>query len=151
MYHRILIPLDGSATSERGLREAIGLAEGGPATLFLLHVVDIAPMMMDMAVAVGSEESMDSLRRYGKELLAKEKNRVVECGLQAETVMRDNMQGPVAEAIVEEAGKLACDLIVMGTHGRSGIRRLALGSHAEGVIRHSPVPVLLVRSDAPAT
>jgi nucleotide-binding universal stress UspA family protein len=57
------------------------------------------------------------------------------------------MQGRVADVVVEEAAKSGCDLIVMGTHGRRGFSRLALGSDADLVVRSSPVPVLLVRNE----
>jgi nucleotide-binding universal stress UspA family protein len=58
--------------------------------------------------------------------------------------------GRVADAIVEEARRSRCDLIVIGTHGRRGVSRAMLGSDAENVVRSSPVPVLLVRARAPA-
>ena len=66
---------------------------------------------------------------------------------ETESVVHESTGGSVADAIVSEAARLDCDLIVLGTHGRRGLRRLTLGSDAELVVRHSPVPVMLVRSD----
>lgn len=62
--------------------------------------------------------------------------------------LREVTQGRVADIVIEEAAKTACDLIVMGTHGRRCFSRLALGSDAERVVRGSAVPVLLVRREA---
>ena len=69
--------------------------------------------------------------------------------LKAEATTFETVGDRVAEVIVREAKKWKADLIVMGTHGRRGFNRLVLGSDAEGVLRHSPVPVLMVRSPAP--
>jgi nucleotide-binding universal stress UspA family protein len=61
-------------------------------------------------------------------------------------VLIENIVGSVADIIVDQAKKQRADVIVMGTHGRRGVRRLVLGSDAEGVVRNAPVPVLLVRT-----
>ncbi|NDZ18444.1 hypothetical protein C7T35_07685 [Variovorax sp. WS11] len=65
----------------------------------------------------------------------------------AERGLREVTQGRIANVVVDEARSSGCDLIVMGTHGRRGFSRLALGSDADLVVRQSPVPVLLVRDD----
>jgi nucleotide-binding universal stress UspA family protein len=148
MYHRILVPLDGSAPSERGLREAIRLATDQKATLFLLHVIDDYPVLSEGSSARSFEEKLERLRHHGSELLAKANDNTFQAGVQAKTVLRDVTQATVADAIVDEAQKLDCDLIVMGTHGRRGISRLTMGSEAELVVRTSPVPVLLVRKES---
>ena len=148
MYQRILVPLDGSAPSQRGLDEAIRLAADQKATLFLLHVIDDYPMLSEGASARSFEETLDRLRRQGEALLAKANDATAQAKVQAKTVLRDVSQATVADAIVDEAGKHDCDLIVMGTHGRRGISRLTMGSEAELVVRTSPVPVLLVRKEA---
>lgn len=146
MYSKILVPIDGSATADYGLREALKLASGSSATVFLLYVVDQYPMLVDMAAAASYQEVQDDLRRYGDEVLAKAKAVVAaNAGLKAEAIVREVVGGRVADVIVEEADKARCDLIVMGTHGRRGFSRLTLGSDAELVVRQAPVPVLLVR------
>jgi nucleotide-binding universal stress UspA family protein len=73
---------------------------------------------------------------------------VFEHALKAESVLLETVGGSAADRIVEQAQKCKADLIVMGTHGRRRLRRLALGSDAELVVRSSPVPVLLVRGAA---
>ena len=148
MYHRILVPLDGSAPSERGLHEAIRLAADQKATLFLLHVVDDYPMLAEGSSSRSFEATLARLRLRGEELLAKANDATAQAKVQAKTVLRDVTQATVADAIVDEAVKLDCDLIVMGTHGRRGVSRLTMGSEAELVVRTSPVPVMLLRKEA---
>lgn len=147
MYSRILLPVDGSATAERGLREAVGLAREQRATLVLVHVVDAYPMLAGIASAETFEQSRQQMRRYGEDLLAKALQAVQDAGVQGETVLHEVSTERVSDAIVDEARNRQCELIVMGTHGRRGLSRLALGSDAEHVVRESPVPVLLVRHD----
>ena len=151
MYHRILVPLDGSATAERGLREAIGLAAEQKARLSLLHVADNFPMLVEMSSVTNYQEMLNELRRYGEDVLAKAKRAAADAGVQADTLLREVTQGRIADVIIDETKKTGCGLIVMGTHGRRGFSRLALGSEAERVVRSSTVPVLLVRLDEPAS
>ena len=148
MYHRILVPLDGSAPSERGLHEAIRLAADQKATLFLLHVIDDYPMLAEGSSARSYEATLTRLRARGEELLARANDATVQGNVKAKTVLRDVTHATVADAIIDEAAKLECDLIIMGTHGRRGVSRLTMGSEAELVVRMSPVPVMLVRKDA---
>ena len=96
-----------------------------------------------MAGAPGAD-LVPVLREGGKRVLAKAKAAAQKAGVPATTVLRDGL-GPAAYPIVREAKKLGADLIVLGTHGRRGVRRMVLGSDAEQVVRTSPVPVLLVR------
>ena len=147
MYHRILVPLDGSATAERGLREAIGLAAEQKARLSLLHVADNFPMLVEMSSVTNYQEMLNELRRYGEDVLAKAKRAAADAGVQADTLLREVTQGRIADVIIDEAKKAGCGLIVMGTHGRRGFSRLTLGSEAERVVRSTTVPVLLVRLD----
>ena len=145
MYKKILVPLDGSHTSERGLQEAIGLARGLNARLHLLHVVAEFPMLADLATAARHQETISNFRRYGQDLLSKAEAAVARSGLQADSALREVTEGHAADAIVQEALSAGCDLVVMGTHGRRGLSRLTMGSEAELVVRTSSVPVLLIR------
>jgi nucleotide-binding universal stress UspA family protein len=145
MYKKILVPLDGSVTSRRGLREAIGVAREHGAELVLLHVVDAYPLMADVSVAFNFQEVYDAMRQAGEQLLAQAKAEASAQGLAAQVVLREVSSGRVADVVLGEAKAQACDLIVMGTHGRRGFSHLVLGSDAELVVRLSPLPVLLVR------
>ena len=150
MYKRILVPIDGSDTARRGLKEAIALATQLRATLRLLHVTSDFPVMLEMSSTLNFDQYREGLHQYGREQLDNAKTLAQGLGLEVETQLRDLKGGRVADAIVDEARSAACDLIVIGTHGRRGLNRALLGSDAESVLRASPVPVLLVRAPAVA-
>jgi len=144
MYTRILVPLDGSETSRRGLREAIRLAQGHPVTLRLILVVNEADIALAEA-AYPSGELRDRLRADGEAVLKDAAAGVRAAGLGVEAALIEPETGVPGELIVRDARHWGAELIVMGTHGRGGVGRLLLGSCAEYVLRHAPVPVLLVR------
>lgn len=148
LYAHILVPMDGSPTADRGLREAIRLASALGSKLRLLHVIDDFPMLVELSTISSFEAGMQQMRQYGESVLTKALSEATAADVQAQTVLREITQGRVADAVIDEAAKTACDLIVMGTHGRRGLGRLALGSDAERVVRGSAVPVLLVRMEA---
>jgi nucleotide-binding universal stress UspA family protein len=150
MYTRILVPVDGSEPAECGLREAIGIAASTKAKLVVLNVVSEFPILMDGVSLAYYEELLAALTRAGGELVAKAAARVAEAGVDCETVVVDARTSRAADVIVEQAGRCGCDLIVMGTHGRRGLKRLAMGSDAELVLRHAAVPVLLVKAPGAA-
>lgn len=152
MYQRILVPVDGSATSSRGLQEAIKLARLTGARLRLIHIVD------EIALATGLEaatmmtgDMMELLREGGARLLAKAKARAEKAGVPTDTVIGDSLAGRVCDQVVGQAKRWRADLIVLGTHGRRGVGRVLLGSDAEMIVRLAPVPVLLVRAKAAAS
>ncbi|MBO9651412.1 MAG: universal stress protein [Variovorax sp.] len=147
MYHRILVPVDGSKTSALGLQEAIRLAaeQQEKASLHLLHVVDDFPMLVELANVVAYNNALHTLREYGEKLLSDSQALAAKADVKAEVALREVTGGRAASIVLAEAKATGCDLIVMGTHGRRGFSRLTLGSDAELVARGSPVPVLLVR------
>jgi nucleotide-binding universal stress UspA family protein len=145
MYGKILVPVDGSETATSGLQEAVRLAKTLGSTLRLLHVVNDMPIFAGPEVAVHADELLKSVRARGEAVLAHAKDIANKQGLDAETKWVEAVRAPAGESIVEHARSWPADLIVLGTHGRRGIRRLVLGSDAEYVVRTSPVPVLLVR------
>jgi len=147
MYKRILVPVDGSKTSTLGLGEAIKLARDQGAVLRLIHVVDELIMSGGMGGATAySGNVIEILREGGATILKDAETLVGERGGSAESVLLERFGGQAASLIVEEARNWKADLIVLGTHGRRGIRRMLMGSDAEEILRTSPVPVLLVRS-----
>lgn len=148
MYQHILVPIDGSETAEQGLYEAIRLAADQKARLRLLYVIDDFPMLMEMSSVANFDTSLQRLRDYGQQLLSQSQKLANDSGVQADPVLREVTEGRVSNTVVDEAKTSACDLIVMGTHGRRGISRMALGSDADLVVRTSPVPVLLVRQNS---
>src|SRR6266850_6579147 len=150
-YKRILVPVDGSSTSKAGLREAIELAKsldaGRRASLLLVHVVDQHYFgLMGMDSAAGLSEMMESMKRSGRGILKNAQAAADKAGVKASSVLLETLTGPAADLIVRQAKKSGADLIVLGTHGRRGVRRLLMGSDAEQVVRNAPVPVMLVRA-----
>ncbi len=147
MYRRILVPVDGSATSKVGLRHALGLAKDQNARVRVLNVLDdmaLAPMMdgypaADMTMLIGS------MKASGQKALDEGIALARKGGVQADVAMLEARGRAVSDVILDDARKFRADLIVMGTHGRRGLNRLLLGSDAERVLREAPIPVLLVR------
>jgi nucleotide-binding universal stress UspA family protein len=137
---KMLVPLDGSKLAEQALTKALDIAEGGKPTLLLLRAAEATTWpgadRTDEQVRVvrEAEEYLDGV----KAALARRGIRKVETSV---------WYGPPASAIVEAAGVAKADLIVMTTHGRSGLGRLILGSVAEAVLRGTSTPILLLRSD----
>ena len=151
MYKNILCPIDGSPTSNRGLQEAIRLAQDQKAKLRLVHVVDAHFAAMDMYGSVNLGEVIEILRQSGAKILDEAAAACTNQGLAVEPVLLDSMVGRIGEVIVRQAQEWPADLIVMGTHGRRGASHLFMGSDAETVVRTSAVPVLLVRDQGAAS
>lgn len=151
MFRRILVPIDGSPTSNRGLDEAIGLASDQKAKICLLHVIDamIVPTGPDGLMYMPpsyADDYIRSLRAESKNLLGRAEAKVRKRGIEVETVSLEAVGHQVADLITKQAKKWRADVIVLGTHGRRGLSRVVMGSDAEMVLREAPIPVLLVRS-----
>jgi nucleotide-binding universal stress UspA family protein len=146
IYRRILVPVDGSATSGAGLRQAISLAKDQRAKVKLLHVVDEFRVFTTPDGGLNAGAIVSALKRGGQQLLARAARAAAARGVKPEAAMVENLSGRVADVVVDQAKRWRADLIVMGTHGRRGMNRALLGSDAELVVRAAPVPVLLVRS-----
>jgi nucleotide-binding universal stress UspA family protein len=154
MYQRILVPVDGSPASDKGLREAIALARLTSGRILLLHVVDDMSLLISSAEYAGlGADVFNALRDSGEKLLADAKSAVERAGVAAETMLFENVDLPLWQRVVALVREWRADLVVMGTHGRRGVRRVVLGSDAEQIVRTASVPVLLVRGgdDAPAS
>jgi nucleotide-binding universal stress UspA family protein len=146
-YKRILVPVDGSPTSNSGLDEAVRLARAGGSKIRLLHIID-ETIAFNTPDGAGVNYVLDALRGSAQQALKDAGDRVRRAKLDAQTGLVENFTGRVADAIVEQAKRWRADLIVMGTHGRRGFDRLLIGSNAELVVRQSQVPVLLVPAAA---
>jgi nucleotide-binding universal stress UspA family protein len=145
VYSRILVAVDGSDPGQRALREALKLAKDDHPHLRLLHAVDVVPPGGGEFVApldVYRQSCLDE----GQEILDQAVALAREAGVAVESALLETTTAQLSGALIDEAKRWSADLIVLGTHGRGGLRRLLLGSVAEGVVRHAPVPVLLVRA-----
>jgi nucleotide-binding universal stress UspA family protein len=146
MYARILVPIDGSATAQRGLDEAIALARRLGSTLHLLNVVDARLLIAEVSVYAPPNQLLDDWRAAGEKLVDAAVEQARTQGVVADSAVQCDPGMRVCDVILREAQAAGAELIIMGTHGRRGLRRLTLGSDAELVLRESPVPVLLVRA-----
>jgi len=145
MYRRILVPIDSSKTAALGLREAIRLAKDQGAALRVIHVVDRMAIIGVAEAGMNPRPVLAKLARSGRAVLDAARRSAKAAGVDAETVLFEPVSKRVADEVLREAKKWRADLIVMGTHGRRGLRRMVLGSDAEEVVRLAGVPVLLVR------
>ena len=145
MYQRILVPVDGSETSDKALQEALKLVAGQPAQLLLLHVVEDM-QFLDAEGYVNYAELRELTLNMGKRMLDKAAEIATQAGITADSKLVEAAGERIANVITAEAKDWPADLVVIGTHGRSGFSHLLFGSVAEGVVRGASVPVLLVRS-----
>ena len=145
MFKRILVPVDGSKASGAGLRAAIALAREQKARLRLVHLAQVVvapPPASGFAVS----ELYALIKAAGAKLLQRTARQCRQRGVECDTRLYVAIAGRASRTILEEASKWRADLIVMGTHGRRGMRRFVLGSDAEQVVRASPAPVMVVRA-----
>jgi nucleotide-binding universal stress UspA family protein len=142
IVQHVLVPIDFSATADRALAYAIALAQQLHARLTLLHVLDLTPVTMEEMTAGVVATYLDDLETDAQHLLQSSLERVRHAGLQGESLL---VQGTPTQTIVDTAGEQGVDLIIMGTHGRTGLAHVFLGSVAEHVVRQGPCPVLVVR------
>ena len=148
MYTRILVPVDGSVASARGLAEAIELARHLKARIRLVHVVE--PWVMVSPETPATIHQIAEIRSAGASLLEECENKVTNAGIKVDAELIETFGDSVGECIVNKAKEVDADLIVCGTHGRRGIRRMLMGSDAEYIVRRAPAPVLLVRNQEAA-
>ena len=151
MFKQILVAVDGSPTGNRGLKAAMDLASSQAASLTVIHVVDDMQSVsyvgdMGYVPADYVDKLLDDLRANGRKILAKAETAARNAGIEAKVMLVESKGGSIADAILAQARKVRADTIVLGTHGRRGLRRALMGSDAEAVLRDSRVPVLLVRA-----
>jgi nucleotide-binding universal stress UspA family protein len=141
---RILVPTDFSKSSQNALRYAAAFAEKFSAELYLLHVVQDLALFIPEAVMVAPPVAppLDQFRAAARTAL----ERVIhDFALPGITIHPEVVEGFPFDEIVRFAQQKTIDLIVMGTHGHTGLMHLLLGSVAEKVVRRAPCPVLTVR------
>ena len=149
MYKNVLLPVDGSALSERALKECVALAKSGGARVTALHVVShfhlhyqpwAAPQSVHTTIERQHEdEAKEIAQKMVDALVARVKDKGVECvGV---VIVGDHPY----EEIIKCAEARKCDLIMMASHGRRGLDAVLLGSETVKVLTHSRIPVLVVR------
>lgn len=149
MYQRILVPVDGSNTSSRGLAEALKLAKLTGAQLRLLHVVDELYAAVSMpGFGEANIDVLQMLKEGGHKVLQAAQQQAQAQQVVAEAVLLESYSGRLHEQVAAQAKEWGADIVVLGSHGRRGVGRMVLGSDAEQIIRTSEVPVLVVRGPA---
>jgi nucleotide-binding universal stress UspA family protein len=150
MYRQILIALDGSKTSERVVDEAVKMARLSGGKIHAVYVVDKTPLF-SYAGYYDPIALVDALQKDGRAVLqnAEAACRQAGVGCEAELVETERVNEDIATTLQHCAERVGADLVVLGTHGRRGVRRVVLGSVAERFVRFANCPVLLVRGTGP--
>lgn len=144
MYRRILMPTDGSACAQQAIDQGLELAQMLGAHVTFLHVLE-NPLTVAYAAPEAmaySSELHEGLRESAEQVLAEAKAQAERAGVEADTRLVEDRDPAEAIQDVEDD----YDLVVMGTHGRRGVNRWMFGSVAEGAVRRSSKPFLLIRS-----
>ncbi|MCG9510009.1 universal stress protein [Acinetobacter pittii] len=144
LYQHILVPIDGSETSMVAMKEAIKLGKALNSKITVVQVMALDPFIADAYVKTGeTNELIERTRTYLLDILEQAKQQFSNEGITVETKLLEGFV--VHEEIIQAAQDLNVDLIVMGSHGRTGVRKLVLGSVAQKVLGESHIPVLIVR------
>lgn len=144
MFKHLLVPIDGSPTSQLAVEKAIGLARAFASTVTVLYVIDPYPFAgVGADFAYGQTQYLSVARAEANAALAAARQAFEDGGV---AVSASLVESHAAwRGILEAAEAGPADLIVMGSHGRSGIEKLVLGSVAQRVLSHAHLPVLVVR------
>jgi nucleotide-binding universal stress UspA family protein len=150
MYKRILVAIDGSRTSKRALSEATKLAKVQRANLRLIYIADERPGYMADPMMAGKlqREIQKEVYQIGRKILmdSSAKPKQARINFDTKLIVKSDPRQQIGDVINGEAKRWRANLIVIGTHGRRGLNRLALGSVAETVIRLAKQPVLVIRA-----
>ena len=137
-FKRILVAIDDSEFAAHAVEVAASLATAVSGQIGLIHVID--PKLMSSETGVPADQQWALLRSDGRALLA-----AARAAIPGEPHPWEFLrEGTPWKEIVASAGEWLADIIVVGTHGRTGVGRLVFGSTAEGVVRHAPCPVVVV-------
>lgn len=152
MYKRILVAIDDSPPSSHALQVALQLAALRGSALRIVHVLEHPASLGGQSYGDHGQHFLELARDHARTLLERGLEAAGAAGVQADTRLIDSAGRRLGEAVADEARTWNADLVVVGSHGRSGVSRAVLGSGAEQVVRLAPVPVLVVRgSAAPAS
>jgi nucleotide-binding universal stress UspA family protein len=150
MFKHILVPTDGSAFSEAAIQMAVGLAAVHEAKVTGLHVMpEFHILAYGAQTLIDTEEQFARhAQQHAEAYLAVLDQAAAQANVEFDTIAVTDTRP--YEAIIDAATKRSCDLIVMASHGRSGMGALLLGSETQKVLMHSQIPVLVVRPQVQA-
>lgn len=141
MFRRILVPIDGSPNSYRGLQHAVDIAKKYNAEITLIHVIETPAVVFETELPL-PESYFSRMEANTRGLFAKREAELKSQGLKVKTIL---IKGNAIQEILRASKSF--DLVVMGSKGYGGFRRFWLGSVASGVVNHCTVPVLIVRPE----
>jgi nucleotide-binding universal stress UspA family protein len=145
VFTRILIPTDGSDVVTPAIKTALDIAKTYDATLHALFIVDPPSSVASAGDGfTGLDNLLDELEEEGNTATDAIADQAVDCDIETTTAVR---RGNPHDDILTYANNHEIDLIVMGTHGRTGVKRALLGSVTEDVVRHAEIPVLTVHQE----
>lgn len=145
MFKHILVPVDGSRTSQAAVGKALGLAQAFGSKVSAIYVIDPYPFSgVGSDFAYGQNEYLAAANAEANAAIRYAKESLIGGGVPVETHVVEGHN--TWRGIVSTAESLHVDLIVMGSHGRSGIEKLVLGSVAQAVLTHTKLPVLIARA-----
>ena len=148
MYQHILVPIDGSETSKTAIQHAASIAQACQSKITLVQVLILDPLIAAEYLHMGeSNHLIERARTVMQQDLSKAQQLLLEYGVNAESQI---LEGHVVHSeILNAATALQADLIIMGSHGYSGIKKLFLGSVAQNLISEASIPVLITGQSTP--
>ncbi|MBB3002247.1 nucleotide-binding universal stress UspA family protein [Paraburkholderia tropica] len=150
MYKQILVAVDGSRSGRRALDEAIKIAQATGGAITVLYVVQHPARLVDISTGFAEEQTRHAAEAdVATEALDEAKTALADAGVNGSTRAADSNGEEVAAVIYRIAAEEDADLVVMGTRGLSGVKRILLGSVAESFLRTADRPVMLVRNEDP--
>jgi nucleotide-binding universal stress UspA family protein len=144
MFHRIVVPVDGSTPSQTAVALALRLATEEGASVIFAHTIEVAKIVaMTAQSPIGPAYALDAARDAAKEILDEA---LAQAKGSKTKVSAELVEGDCVTALLDLATQRGADLIVVGSHGRGGLSRALLGSVAEGILRRADVPVLVTHA-----
>ena len=148
MFHKILVPVDGSAPSRAAVDLALRLATAEGASVIFAHAIEVTKIIaMSAQSPIGPAYALDTARAAAKKIL---EEALAQAKGSKPAVTAETVEGDCVTSLLDLATQRGADLIVVGSHGRSGLSRALLGSVAEGILRRSSQPVLVTHASPKA-
>lgn len=142
MFHKVLVATGGSPWSDKAVEYAIGLAKDYGLELVILHVITDTPPYFIAEAGTSMDQVLEGNEEAGRRILEETVQWAAEAGMRCETELA---WGRVPEVVCRVAHERECDLIVVGSRGLTGFKRLVLGSISNAVAAKAPCPVLVVK------
>jgi nucleotide-binding universal stress UspA family protein len=148
MFHKIVVPVEGSAPSRAAVDLALRLATAEGASVIFAHAIEVTKIIaMTAQSPIGPAYALEAARAAAKEILDEA---LAQAKSSKTEVTAETVEGDCVTSLLDLAAQRGADLIVVGSHGRGGLSRALLGSVAEGILRRSAQPVLVTHASPKA-